>query len=385
MCGFTARLMKKRDLLDTRRKNPRAVGTGLIALDVVVGGEDDRPKLWAGGTCGNVLAILSYLGWDAAPVGRIKNDFASRLIRKDLQTWGVNLKFASLRPHANTPIVVQRIRRDAAGKPYHTFSFNCPGCGARLPQYKPVFSSSITAIGDQLPVGQVFFLDRVSKAGLLLAEAAAKRGAVVFFEPSGVRDPATFRKILSLAHVFKYSHERFRDLNESISSESPSLEIETLGSGGLRYRANLPRYKTEWLHLNAFPTAAFRDASGAGDWCTAGILHVLAQDGLEGLMKSGLARIHRALSLGQALAAWNCQFEGARGGMYCVGKKTFRRDVAKIISGNQLEIPVAEYITKSARQVFSTLCPNCSDHSGLTISMSRERKSKSVLRRQRSA
>jgi sugar/nucleoside kinase (ribokinase family) len=377
--------MKKTHMLDMRCKRPRVIGTGLIALDVVVRGDYDRPKLWTGGTCGNVLAILGYLGWDAVPIGRMKNDFAYRLIRKDLQTWGADLKFASLKPHANTPIVVQRIRRDTSGRPFHTFSFNCPGCGARLPQYKPVFSSSLTGIGDDSVKGQVFFLDRVSKAGLLMAEATAKNGALVFFEPSGVKDPVTFRKILSVAHVFKYSHERFRDLNESVSSVSPNLEVETLGSGGLRYRANLPRYKTGWIHLNAFPTHTFLDAAGAGDWCTSGILHVLGQDGVDSLMNSSLAKIHRALSLGQALAAWNCQFEGARGGMYSVSKKAFRRDITNIISGSQIEIPAAEHPTKSARHTFNTLCPSCSDHSGLTKLTGREHKDKPQLRRQRSA
>lgn len=377
--------MRIKNLLNIRSKKPQVTGTGLLALDVVVSEGSKSPQLWAGGTCGNVLAILSYLGWTATPISRMKNDFASRLIRKDLQLWGVDLKFAALKPQANTPIVVQRNRRDAAGKPYHTFSFNCPGCGARLPQFKPVFSSSVAAASDEMAIGQVFFLDRVSKAGLLLAEAAVKKGAVVVFEPSGVKDPGIFRRILSLAHVFKYSHERFRDLNEAVTSASPSLEIETLGSGGVRYRANLPRYKTQWLHLNAFPTSAFLDAAGSGDWCTAGILHTLAQDGAEGFMKAGISRVHEAICLGQALAAWNCQFQGARGGMYSVNKKIFKRDVAKIISGNPIEIPVAEYTSKNEKQALSVLCPSCSDQNVPAKSITRDRKQKTELYRRRSA
>ena len=45
--------------LNTKRV---VVGAGLVALDVVL---DERtatpPRLWAGGTCGNVLSILAFL------------------------------------------------------------------------------------------------------------------------------------------------------------------------------------------------------------------------------------------------------------------------------------------------------------------------------------
>ena len=90
-------------------------GTGLIALDVVLKhGEDSAPKLWTGGTCGNVLAILSYLGWNSFPVARLKLDPPARLVLKDLARWGVHTEFATLSPHARTPIVIERIREVAS-------------------------------------------------------------------------------------------------------------------------------------------------------------------------------------------------------------------------------------------------------------------------------
>jgi hypothetical protein len=48
-------------------KKPRAFGIGLIALDLVMGADrESSVRSWAGGTCGNVLSILAYLGWDAS-------------------------------------------------------------------------------------------------------------------------------------------------------------------------------------------------------------------------------------------------------------------------------------------------------------------------------
>ena len=47
---------------------PSIFGTGLIALDLVISSDPATPvQSWVGGTCGNVLSILAYLGWDAFP------------------------------------------------------------------------------------------------------------------------------------------------------------------------------------------------------------------------------------------------------------------------------------------------------------------------------
>jgi sugar/nucleoside kinase (ribokinase family) len=68
---------------------PVIVGTGLVALDVVMNTDVHRPpRLWAGGTCGNVLTILRYLGWQAYPVARLNEDPPSKHLLRDLRKWG---------------------------------------------------------------------------------------------------------------------------------------------------------------------------------------------------------------------------------------------------------------------------------------------------------
>ena len=48
------------------------VGAGFIALDVLLNGNDNEHfRRRAGGTCGNVLAILSFLGFHSVPIARI--------------------------------------------------------------------------------------------------------------------------------------------------------------------------------------------------------------------------------------------------------------------------------------------------------------------------
>src|SRR5437879_1248419 len=64
-------------ILSVAPTKPAVLGTGLIALDVVVGPQPGAaPRCWAGGTCGNVLTILAYFGWRSYPAATLGNDVA---------------------------------------------------------------------------------------------------------------------------------------------------------------------------------------------------------------------------------------------------------------------------------------------------------------------
>src|SRR5580704_5100557 len=106
--------MSHRGTVRSARNKPSVIGVGLVALDVVITEDSGgTPRYVAGGTCGNVLAGLSYQGWQAFPIARLNGDNASILVQRDLKKWGVRLRFASLAPRAKTPVVVHRIRRSA--------------------------------------------------------------------------------------------------------------------------------------------------------------------------------------------------------------------------------------------------------------------------------
>src|SRR6266498_4533788 len=94
----------------TKKTTPVIIGTGLIALDVVIqGNEYHLSQRCAGGTCGNVLIILSYFGWSAYPVSRLNGETASRRVLRDLKRWKLQLDFAKSVPRVNTPIVIHKI------------------------------------------------------------------------------------------------------------------------------------------------------------------------------------------------------------------------------------------------------------------------------------
>jgi sugar/nucleoside kinase (ribokinase family) len=352
--------MPFRRLFEVSRRKPIILGTGLIALDAVMNGNGGPPRLWAGGTCGNVLTILSYLGWKSFPVSRLNGDRAAQHVVKDFERWGVHLEFARSKPAADTPIVVQYIRKTGEGIPYHRFSWSCPNCGSWFPSYKPILLRAAGPIVGGIKDPQVFFFDRVSPAALEVARDCADKGAVVMFEPSSVGNKTLFRRALDIAHILKYSNERLGNLAETVGSARLPLEIETLGGEGLRYRSSLSSCeKRGWRRLEAYPAKPFRDAAGAGDWCSAGIIHRLGHKGILAFRCMGESQLTEALKFGQALAAWSCKFEGARGGMYRVSRAVFRAEVEGIMHG----VPHAGALERKSgvgrADAFKRICEGC--------------------------
>lgn len=313
----------------------KIVGTGLIALDLVISSDPEAPiRCWAGGTCGNVLSILAYLGWDAYPVARMNSDAASNLICADMARWGVHLDWTNCLPTADSPIIVHNIRRDKDGQPIHRFSWSCPHCGKWLPTFRPVTIGAVERITPTLAGASVFFLDRLSRATLILAAEASACGAVVVFEPSSKGNAKLMAEALAIAHVVKYADNRLAGLPGVMVDDSATLlEIQTQGAQGLKYRHRLGRGISNWMHLRAFAAPRLTDTCGSGDWCTAGLIAKAAVGGQEGLRRVGARGVRSALRYGQALAAWNCGFEGARGGMYIVSRQVFLSQVSSLLDG----------------------------------------------------
>jgi fructokinase len=206
-------------------------------------------------------------------------------------------------------MIIQRIGKTEAGEVFHRFWWASP--------YRAVTSTVARNLAETTDAPSVFFMDRLSRGALLLAEAYARKGTLIVFEPSAREEPHLLREAIGLTHILKYSDE----LQEFVGDlrATPLLEIKTLADQGLRYRSRIPKCRSDgWAFLPPYAVPRIKDVAGAGDWCTSGIIHKLGQQALRGLLRMGPRELHDALNVGQALAAWNCQFEGARGGMYSV-------------------------------------------------------------------
>lgn len=288
---------------------PFAVGIGLLALDVVVDEHSDESiGKWAGGSCGNVMAILAHLGWEAAPIGRLEKRSMGKLVRADLERWGVSQRWLSLQPWAPAPIYVQRLQEGRDGATYHRFERFCPACGSRLPGYRAVTRNAIEAILEEVAECDVLYVDRPSAGAVSAARAVRENGGLILFEPSARGELRQLSELARLADIVKYSSERLNEEDrEAIEMAAPTAEIETMGERGLRYRTG-----KKWHSLSA-PSVAVRDSAGAGDWTTAGLLHALRgrtpQRGLNA------ASLRDVLDFAQALGAVSCRYLGARGAM----------------------------------------------------------------------
>jgi fructokinase len=318
-------------------------GTGLIALDVLLQDENAAIYTALGGSTGNVLAILAFLGWRSFPIAHIGHDSAGKSLLKELKSLGSDTRFLLNQTNIQTPVIYQWPGDD---EKTHRFSFACPLCGIkrRFSDYG-LSQDLVYAVTETITEPKVFYFDRVTPLALELAKIYRDRGAVIFFEPSEIRgDAEEMRHALALTHVLKYADDRISNLQD-FNLSKVAVEIQTLGAKGLRFRA--PSLATEWVYLPAIGVPYIVDTAGAGDWCSAGLLYKLFSE--DNFMSSALFtynKLYSALRFGQALSALNCMYEGARGIMYAKSPIYLVR-AAKALGKDK---PVDFFVPKSSQQ-----------------------------------
>jgi sugar/nucleoside kinase (ribokinase family) len=337
------------------RKKPRLVAAGFCALDIVFGLEDPAPKFYAGGTCGNVVAGLAFLGWDATPIARLGHDVAGEFVRQDLERWGVDTSLLGLVPSGATPIVLEKIQLSKNGAPKHRFLWNCPDCGSYFPPFRPVLRTQVEDLKKKVGHPEIFYADRVSRSTVELAKHFSDDGSLVYFEPSAAGDPKLFREMLQLCDVLKYSAQRARSFSELLRDHRAYLEIETLGEDGLRFRTR--RAFASWYTVAAYEVK-IKDTAGSGDWTSVGLVSEMLVDGKKALEKATKQNVSSCLERAQAIAALNCQFEGPRGGMYQLSETRFMESVAALQAKKPGE-PTQRRISLTQQLSTAAVCPSC--------------------------
>lgn len=287
----------------------RVVGTGLVALDVLVCEETPKNPPSLGGSAGNVLAILAYLGWSAVPVAKLGKDLAALQISSEFESLNADTRFILQDETSPTPIVYQWPGDSVTT---HRFSFHCPSCGTKR-GFVPADGDATFCVSvlENIKTTDVFYFDRVTPWALTLAEAYRSRNALVVFEPSTICvDREAFQKAIDTCNVLKYADDRIREL-ETFDRNLVDVEIRTEGAKGLRFTL-ASENKSLWHSLRALYVPEISDTAGAGDWCTSGFLHYLKTK-KTGLQEASSLELANALRFGQILAALNCMQPGARG------------------------------------------------------------------------
>lgn len=307
------------------------VGSGFLALDIVLNGKVESPiKFFAGGTCGNVIAILSFLGWSSFPIARLAKNKYTDLLLKDLVNCKVKTDYVTKTQDGSTALIIHRIKKNKDGKPIHRFEFKWPKTKEWLPSYKPVLARSIDKYKNLTPT--VFFFDKVNRSSIELAKYYKQNGSLIYFEPSSIKDEKMFLECIHVANIVKYSNERIKSFVTLVPKGIADLEIETLGHEGIKYRT---KNKIHWKKLKPFYLKNIIDAAGAGDWFSAGIINRIGVSNISDIPDTSLEKI---LKQGQAIASLSCLFEGARGLMYSVTYDKIGQYVLKILKGEKFNI-----------------------------------------------
>ncbi|HMF73283.1 MAG TPA: carbohydrate kinase family protein [Flavitalea sp.] len=311
--------MNNTELNIRKKKSSKAIcfGSGLLALDVITNGNaNTQPKFLAGGSCGNVLSILSFLGWKSYPIARLSKKAAAKLLVEDLQNQKVHLDLVSQSDDGSTPVIIHRILKDSENNPKHRYEFRIPKTNTWFPSYKPVLSNKVENISAFRTIPKVFYLDRVSRATIDLAKYYKENGSLIFFEPSSISEEKQFKECLALTDILKFSNDRLPQFKDSYPIRQVSVEIETLGANGLLFRS-FKNKTDDWKFLPALHVDNALDTAGAGDWCSAAIIHAVFENfDSSVLQKLTNAKLEQILVFGQFLSALNCTFYGARGLMY---------------------------------------------------------------------
>lgn len=318
------------------------ITSGYVSLDIV----SYRGRVWhaAGGTAGNVAAILGFLGWRASVATDVGNDHAGRRLASDLRRANVDVSMIRFRPNAVTPRVVHEITASA-----HRYVFTCPECGKLLPRSRRLPLDRGQHIVEMASIPEVFFFDRLSPATVMLAEHFAEAGSLVVFEPStGGKWRHLIERAVRVAHVIKHADDRAVPHADHPPSRG-QVRVVTEGAGGARFRVG----HGNWHHSPAFPYPIV-DAGGAGDWTTAGLVHGLMTEG-----RRTVRTVGDALRWAQALAAVSCGAPGARGLARQQSADAVLRAAQFIEEKRELPNARAEVLRRANRVRASGVCPWC--------------------------
>ena len=294
----------------------KILGAGLICVDVVR--NNDSTKIMNGGSCANVISVLAQIGYDCVVIREKYSGPFESFLSNTLTSLGVKEAF-----YKDSKSCAPRIIEDLSDYE-HNFYTTCPCCGEKILNLKLPSSSDIQIIKDQFEDIDVFYCDRTSSGIRYLINMISSQKGIVIYEPNSARNLKGLIETSAMVDILKFSKDRIpSSVVERIRTECQKLKliISTDGARGLSFSyRTLSGEMSPWIVLPSIFSGPVIDASGAGDWLTAGFLSELLRnrDSLSLESLSDAKEIIRMLSIGMRYSQLCCAAIGAQGVFYSV-------------------------------------------------------------------
>jgi len=298
----------------------RILGTGVFNLDTIVVREypegPQKQRVFnektvleeVGGTCGNVVTMLSWLGEDVYPVAKFDRSPEGLKLTDDLKRYGCNCRFVSNMDDGGTTTLRCVHKQTADGEHKLSSRIGSPG-GSRFPRRRflrgrdeaPSFLEALDFTPD------VFFFDDPAAGHRVLAGALRKKGTLVYFEPAHMETGAE-KGSVEVSDIIKFSNQNIPDVGFT-DGYKDKLFIQTMGSEGLRFNLR----GEGWVTLPPVPCEKVVDWEGAGDWTTSMLIHGLCERGILSVMEMTRENITEVLQEAQKVASRSVGFMGSKG------------------------------------------------------------------------
>lgn len=291
----------------------KILGLGLMCLDVVH--YNNLTKIMSGGSCANVISVLSQVGLDCTVLREEYSDSLESFLYNSLHDFGVK-QVLYKKTKLNTPRIIELLIDT-----HHDFLTVCPQCGQKvlnihMPSENDIIKNINTKLSNDY---NLLYCDRSSNGIIQVMNSIHKNNGVVFYEPNSGRNINSLINSAKHADIVKFSNQRISLNVANLLRDKANLKmiIITLGEEGLLFsHLNQNRQMTDWIKIESEFSGPIVDASGAGDWLTAGFIIELVKNNLNNLSFYSTDKIISMLSQGMKYSQLCCASIGAQGVFY---------------------------------------------------------------------
>lgn len=262
-----------------------------------------------GGTCGNVMCMLSRLGWTAQPQVKLIDTEEGQKIANSLVDYGCDIRYVSFSEKGGFS-GMQCTHRKSNKTGEHELGLRSFGPNGsqfrkitelRARDEVPAFLNTLKEKFD------VFFFDHNEAGPRNLAKELSKRGSLIYYECENSKDWKKFIKSVEVSDIVKFSDENVQDI--SFADEyKDKLFIQTQGAKGLQFKL----CNGNWIHINPIEVDNVVDWEGCGDTITAVFLDELSKLGLPKVSELTDEQVISALTSATEKAALCTQYYGSK-------------------------------------------------------------------------